>query len=178
MKKKSILSVISGLFLSGCGLASWTFYGMIAGDFDYVDFPLGQNKQIEIPINNKVPAPYVIAIRTEFPNARKTNPNRSDWYQKSAKYPFNITVYGYKVKNGKEYKFIEKTLTRENSLGFSFGSNTEKKEDYAFVKHIFNFEAQKLPMGKYRFVIQDNSEPVPEYQQMNTSIGIHIYQHK
>lgn len=37
MKKKSVLSMIAGLFLSGCGLASWTFYGMIAEDFDYVD---------------------------------------------------------------------------------------------------------------------------------------------
>ena len=178
MKNKSIFSMLGGLFLSGCGLASWAFYGVIAGDFEYIDFPLGQNKQVEIPINNKVPAPYAIAIRTEFPNARSINQNRSDWYQKSAKYPFNITVHGYQVKNGKEHKFLEKTLTRENSVGFSFGSNTERPEDYAFAKQIFNFEAKKLPMGKYRFVIQDNSVPIPEYQQMKTSISIHIYQHK
>ena len=177
MKKKSIFSMLGGLFLSGCGLASWAFYGVIAGDFEYIDFPLGQNKQLEIPINNKLPAPYVIALRTEFPNA-KGKKSWGDWGLESGKYPFNITVHGYQVKNGKEHKFLEKTLTRENRKGFSFGSNTERPEDYAFVQHLFNFEAKKFPMGKYSFVIQDNSVPIPEYQQMKTSISIHIYQHK
>ena len=175
MKNKSIFSMLGGLFLSGCGLASWAFYGVIAGDVKEYDFPLGQNKQVEIPINNKVPAPYAISIRTEYPNARKINPNRSDWWFKSEKYPYNFTVVGYKITNGKEEQFLQETFTHTRQRFNGFGSNTENPNDYAFSINIFHM---KLPMGKYRFVVQDNSVPIPEYQQMKTSIAIFIYQHK
>ena len=174
MKNKSIFSMLGGLFLSGCGLASWAFYGVIAGDVKEYDFPLGQNKQVEIPINNKVPAPYAIAIRTEFPNA-KGKKSWGDWGLESDKYPYNFTIVGYKITNGKEEQFLQETFTHTRQRFQGFGSNTDNPNNYAFARHIFHM---KLPMGKYRFVVQDNSLPIPEYQQMKTSISIHIYQHK
>ena len=66
------INIIMGLLTGNVfGLYYWIFLLATSSPPNYVDFPLGQNKSITIDVGrNFVEKPYVISLRTEYPNAK------------------------------------------------------------------------------------------------------------
>ena len=165
MKKGIIFAVLSAL-LAGCGFVVDL---ATSDDPNYVDFPLGQGKTITLDVESSVREKfYDIGLRTEYPKVGTGKINY--YYDKASKYPFEISVKGYKLdKNNQEVLFFDKKLI--GPMEPAGGSWTERKEDIAFVTGIGGV---RLPPGKYKFVIADQSAPNPVYQEMKTSIDIYF----
>ena len=169
--KKGILVSLLGLFLIGCDTV---INGLTSPEPSYVDLPLGQNKTITINVENGFhKKPYVVSLRIEYPNAMAVKNGYAIAGDKAKKLPFNIRIKGYKVENNKETLFMENDVKQ---LGYiSGGSNTNKREDIAFITHI---DTIYLSKGLYKFVITDNSIQNDEYEKIKTSIGIYVLTRK
>ncbi|MBR4876246.1 MAG: hypothetical protein IKU14_00850 [Rhodocyclaceae bacterium] len=163
--KKGIIFAVLSVLLAGCG---WVVDLATSDDSNYVDFPLGQGKTITLDVKSNVREKYfIIGLRTEYPNVGTGK--RNYYYDKASKYPFEISVKGYRLdKNHKEVLFFDEKLTGpERPHG---GSWVERREDVAFRTHIGGV---RLPPGKYKFVVTDHSKPNPVYQEMKTSIDVY-----
>ena len=165
MKKGIIFAVLSAL-VAGCG---WVVDLATSDDPNYVDFPLGQNKTITLDVKSSGREKfYTIGLRTEYQNVGTGK--RNDYYDKASKYPFEISVKGYKLdKNHQEVLFFDEKLT--GPMRAHGGSWVERKEDIAFVTHIGGVQ---LSTGRYKFVITDHSASNSVYQEMKTSIDIYF----
>lgn len=155
----------------------------------YVDFPLGQNKQIEINRRSYAKHPYCISVLYEFIDAenklysankdqqpRVLNEEVNDKLQnfiassKTARYQkfmYRFQVIAYDNKNrellNKEYTNLSQPLN-----GW-IDSSRDRPQNFRYRR---DFDCIQLPMGTYRFKIIDKSEPIDEFKEFITSIGV------
>lgn len=174
MKKGIIFAVLSAL-VAVCGYATGLWDTavdfMLAEEPSYVDFPLGQGKTITLDVKSSVREKiYDIVLRTDYEHVGAETEKLNHYYRKASEYPFEISVKGYKLdKNHQEVLFFyRKFIGPMEATGFC---GDEPKGDVAVRNTIGGV---RLPIGKYKFVITDNSAPNPVYQEMKNSIGIYF----
>lgn len=74
------------------------------------------------------------------------------------------------MENGVRIPFMQKQYSNDTDVYYIFGSNVEDPADLVFATY---FDYITLPKGKYVFVIKDESMFIPEFDEIETSIGVH-----
>lgn len=176
-----IFAIILWLAFSGYGgriMAGINTFS--SADPSYQEFPLGNNKTVEISFNNKKEMDYLLVFRAEFltekvfkGGGQKDYDKETDMRQKAFigeavtsedNYSFLVDAYlGNKLIFSKEYS--------QKSANITVGG--AKPDDKKNLARLRVFDLYPLQKGNYRFVIRDKSANNPYFAKVRTKIGIY-----
>lgn len=130
-----------------------------------VDVPieLGRNLSYETKFRAGRTTDYVIYLKTIF--LKSDEPN-FELVETVKKYPYDFTIKGYFIHpNGEKELVVNEHFTEKRKTFSIYGVKPQ------YLKQIFRV---KLKKGNYLFVIQDNSQKMDFYSDIQASVAISI----